>query len=169
MLKSQSIVHRCFRSISFRRLSDQMDNKRLVLPKQINAISGTTFKSKWKEQRDPKGSDLTYYWNTETNETTALGASKPVTWIEVQDPNGSNATYWWAPEIGQTTALGAPQPPTVPKYTIPSLFNRSNNSNIQGQGQQPVPLASSMFAYFAIGGALTIGITVGTAIMKSIF
>eukprot|EP00811_Abedinium_folium_P008298 NODE_17667_length_932_cov_2.366460.p1 GENE.NODE_17667_length_932_cov_2.366460~~NODE_17667_length_932_cov_2.366460.p1 ORF type:complete len:254 (+),score=77.63 NODE_17667_length_932_cov_2.366460:84-845(+) len=65
----------------------------------------------WKEVKDDK-SGQSYWWNKETNETTALGAPKPGRrdpWEAVTDPS-TGQIYWWNKETNQTTALGAPKP-----------------------------------------------------------
>ena len=54
--------------------------------KQVVAIDESerglaTVKNPWKQEIDPKGNGLTYYWNQDTNESTALGAPKPHHWV----------------------------------------------------------------------------------------
>ena len=90
-------------------------NSKLVVHHTNN--TPTIFESAWVEVPDPKGTSQSYWWNKKTNETTALGATKPETWIEQRDPAGSSLTYWWNPETNITTALGE-LPPTV--YSSPS-------------------------------------------------
>ncbi|CAD7939463.1 unnamed protein product [Amoebophrya sp. A25] len=46
----------------------------------------------WKEVKDPAGSGKTYWWNTQTNQVTALGAAKPVPGADNQQlANAQNA------------------------------------------------------------------------------
>lgn len=96
--------------------------------------------SPWREVKDPQGSALTYWWNEETNETTALGAPRPSHWVEVSDPNGSGLTYWWDKESNVTTALGSPRP---------------HGSVVPGQQQmlqpRPVSFGSAMKQMVALG------------------
>jgi hypothetical protein len=93
-----------------RRVHNQVD--RQLVPLQNGLVPNTT--SPWKQQTDPNGTGLVYWWNPETNETTHLGSPRPNHWIEVQDPAGSSLTYWWDPETNQTTQLGAPRPHFLP-------------------------------------------------------
>ncbi|CAE8666568.1 unnamed protein product, partial [Polarella glacialis] len=55
-----------------------------------------------------------YWWNKQSNETTALGAPKPGPdrWQEVKDPSSGQA-YWWNKETNQTTAIGAAKPSSL--------------------------------------------------------
>lgn len=104
------------------------------------------FKSAWVTQKDPKGTGLSYYWNTETNETTALGAPKPAEWLEVQTEGGQS--YFWNPETDETTALGAPKPPSVAQVYSALPFTRP---------QQQQSLGGSMLTYLTLGFGMTIG------------
>lgn len=102
--------------------------------------------SPWVEQKDPKGSSLTYWWNTKTNETTALGAPKPIEWVEVRHESGM--TYWWDPESNRTTALGAPRPPSqLQAYTQPIFTPPISTPS----------LGSSMLHYMTLGFGLSMG------------
>jgi hypothetical protein len=109
----------------------------------------------WVETKDPKGSGLIYYWNPNTNETTALGAPKPRNWVEVEDPNGSALTYWWDPETNQTTALGAPRP---------SDFQQL--ANYQPPPQTIYVAEPSLKTYFFLGAGLTLGISLVGALFR---
>ncbi len=118
-----------------------------------------SLKNPWNPVQDPKGSGLVYYWNKETNETTALGAPRPQHWVEVNDPNGSDKTYWWNPDTNQTTPLGASKP-----GANTSLVNVPESSNAQVQPyqafqqmQQPMTLGKSMRMYFVLGFGMTLG------------
>ncbi|CAK0829644.1 unnamed protein product [Prorocentrum cordatum] len=64
----------------------------------------------WQEVADP-ASGQSYWWNQQTNETTAVGAPRPVpdAWKEVADP-ASGQSYWWNQQTNETTAVGAPRP-----------------------------------------------------------
>jgi len=79
----------------------------------------------WIEVKDPQGSQLTYWWNTETHETTALGSPRPYHWVAVRDPSVPPSApamiYWWNPETNETTALGSPRPPlfAMPNRAVP--------------------------------------------------
>ncbi|CAE8659497.1 unnamed protein product [Polarella glacialis] len=70
-------------------------------------------KDQWSEVSDPS-TGQSYWWNQQTNETTAVGAAKPGPdfWEAVQDPS-SGGTYWWNKESNETTAVGAPKPSAV--------------------------------------------------------
>lgn len=100
--------------------------------------------SPWKEVKDPQGSNLSYYWNTITNETTPLGSVKPLHWVEVQsDPKISNLTYWWNPETNMTTPVGAPKP----------LMNNIQNNTINIE-----PTTGGMIkSYFILGASVALG------------
>lgn len=67
-------------------------------------------KDEWIAVPGPKDTNLIYYWNPKTNETTPLGSPKPRNWVEVKGPEGSGKSYWWDPETNDTTPLGAPKP-----------------------------------------------------------
>lgn len=99
-----------------------------VLNKSIDV---STIKSPWTEVQDPKGSHLSYWWNKQTNETTALGAIKPEYWIEQPDPAGSRLTYWWNPETNDTTALGASDPSKILPNSY-SLLRDSRQTSFGG-------------------------------------
>lgn len=131
----------------------------------------------WKEQKDPGGSDLIYYWNTETNETTQLGASKPSHWIRVIDPNGSGQYYWWNPESDETTPLGFSKPANSSSVSVNStnyvkpfgqLVN-TTNSNIQNYQSapqnQPESFGKSMVTYMSLGVGVTLGMMVVRVIL----
>ncbi len=125
------------------------------------SISVTDVKNPWVEQKDPAGSNLVYYWNPETNETTHLGSPKPRNWLEVKDPNGSELSYWWDPDAQETTPLGASKPPSI----VPV----GNTTYIQPFGiqdnQQPQTLGSSMKTMFLWGA----GMSFAFALVGSIF
>lgn len=125
-------------------------------------------KNPWIAQKDPAGSGLIYYWNTRTNETTALGAARPAHWIEVDDPAGSSLTYWWNPETNETTALGAVKPTqaitgseinTVIRRPMPfgGIMHQQQQQQQAFQQQQPVSLGKSMSMYFTLGVGMTLG------------
>ena len=99
-------------------------------------------KNPWTEVPDPKGSNLTYWWNKETNETTSVGEPRPHYWIEQKDPSGSNLTYWWNPETNETTALGASRP---------------SHSHIQ-------PLHEPSSSSYSFGGMMLQGLTMGAGV-----
>ena len=135
-------------------------------------------KSPWKKQSDPKGSGLAYYWNVETNETTALGAIKPQHWVEVSDPNGTSTTYWWNPETDETTALGERRPNSTanrgsitigghPHQIKPFIGNDSLDLYRQQQQHQlpPPTFAKSMLIYATFGAGMTFAIVAVRAIL----
>ena len=128
----------------------QFSLKRALVVKKVGAVPVEATKSPWVETKDPNGSNLTYYWNTETNETTPLGSTKPNHWIEVKSDEG---LYWWNPETEETTALGAPRPPLFGQI----LQSSSNNYN--QLNPPPQTLGSSMKTYFLLGIGMTAGIT----------
>lgn len=132
------------------------EGKNMPVVMKENPGLGKVQKDPWQPQKDPAGSALVYYWNTDTNETTALGAPKPLHWIEVRDPNGSELSYWWAPESNQTTALGAPRPAATQQYNNTGRGNPFTGG-IAGGGGQPVTFGQSMKSYFIMGGAMTCG------------
>eukprot|EP00466_Bigelowiella_natans_P009407 jgi/Bigna1/84467/fgenesh1_pg.140_\ len=84
--------------------------------------------SVWTEVKD-ENSGLTYWWNEETDETTEVGAAKPMTysisqdpWIEVKDPQTDQVViYYWNQITDETTAIGEPKPdPTYGRqHTLP--------------------------------------------------
>lgn len=126
-------------------------------------------KSPWVAVQDPKGSPLSYYWNKDTNETTALGAPKPQFWAEVKDPNGSELTYWWNPDTDETTALGAPKPMStaaMQQYQQQQLQIPYNNQ-YQQQFQSPPPqtFGSTIKTYFALG----LGMSLAIAAVQALF
>lgn len=102
------LVSKSCRASQFLRRINSKSSKTLQVINRNKEVS--TISSPWVEVPDPKGSNLRYWWNKETNETSALGEIKPEFWIEQQDPAGSNLTYWWNPETNETTALGAADP-----------------------------------------------------------
>lgn len=127
--------------------SEKSSSKSIVL-KDANA----SLVNPWKEVKDPKGSQLVYYWNPVTNQTTAVGALKPQHWVEVQDPNGTSLTYWWNPETNQTTALGEPNPLEV----TPVQYQQVRPF---GPSQGHTTLGSSMKSYFYWGVGMTLAFT----------
>lgn len=66
-------------------------------------------KDPWSEVKDASSGQV-YWWNKDTNETTALGAPKPGPdpWQEVRDASGQ--VYYWNKQTNETTAIGAPRP-----------------------------------------------------------
>lgn len=127
----------------YRPLARQLSN--MIRTKPPAASSITRPQSPWVEQRDPQGSSLTYWWNTKTNETTALGAPKPIEWVEVRHESGM--TYWWDPESNQTTALGAPRPPSQLQTYRPPAFTTASSPS----------LGTSMLHYMTLGFGLSLG------------
>ena len=113
-----------------------------------------------KELKDPKGSNLTYYWNTETNETTPLGAAKPRHWIQIYD-NNNNLSYWWDPESNETTALGAPKPID----TIHNIGNISSHSNYNNNDNSKSSFGSMIVTYMTLGIGMTVGMTLVRVIL----
>lgn len=100
----------------------------------------------WVRTKDPNGSELYYYWNPLTNETTSLGIPKPHHWVEVRDQN-SSLSYWWNVDTNETTPLGAPRPSPIPYANpYPPLH----------QTRQPT-MVGSMGSYFLIGISMTLG------------
>lgn len=124
--------------------------KSAIIVKKERAVPAEATKSPWVETKDPNGSHLTYYWNTKTNETTALGSARPEHWIEVKSDEG---LYWWNPETQETTAIGALQPPSFTQIS-------NSNSNYNHFNPPPQTLGSSMKTYFFLGIGMTVGITI---------
>lgn len=108
------------------------------------ALLKSDIKYPWKSVADPKGSGLAYWWNTETQETTALGAPRPEHWIEVNDPNSSSLTYWWNPETNQTTSLGEPCPNHQNHQNKFILTNLPPTTSFSNQVLRMVALGFSM-------------------------
>lgn len=144
-------------------------------------------KNPWKAQEDPEGSGKIYYWNTETDETTALGAPRPAHWVSVRDPNGSGLVYWWNPETNETTAVGAPKPnshnnhiaaivdnnvnhvnnksnPTTSRSIMP-FGNRIQQYQPPQQPDQPQTVGRSMVTFFTWGMGMTFAMVAVRAIM----
>jgi hypothetical protein len=130
-------------SVSARNFSAGGDGKSIVLKDQSLPV-----KSPWQEVKDPKGTALTYYWNPQSNQTTALGAPRPQYWVEVEDPKGSHLTYW-NPETNQTTALGVPMPSelSIPYQPLPPPFAVPPTRTLGG----------AMKLYFGLGVGMTLG------------
>lgn len=114
--------------------------------------------SPWKQKADPQGSQLTYFWNTETNETTALGSTKPFHWVEVRDPAGSSLTYWWNIDNNQTTALGAPRPGMYDSTALVIPQQQATPFGYMNQQGPPQTLGQSMKMYFAMGIGMSLAI-----------
>lgn len=134
-------------------------------------------KNPWKQQPDPKGSQLTYYWNTETNETTQLGSPKPQHWVEVVDPQGSEQTYWWNPETNVTTALGEAKPHMFQASAVavsgpsqqqirPFGIRGGLDAHHQQYQQMPQPsFGKTMLTYVTLGVGMTFGMVLVRAIL----
>lgn len=119
----------------------------------------------WVAVQDPKGSSLVYYWNKETNETTALGAPKPPHWVSVKDPNGSALVYWWNPDTDETTALGAPKPTMAIQLQVqPQQLQVPPAQQVYTEPPRET-LGSAMKSYFALG----VGMTLAFAMVRAIF
>ncbi len=119
--------------------------------------------SPWIQKPDPKGSQMTYFWNTETNETTALGSPKPNHWVEVQDPAGSELTYWWNVDNNRTTALGVPRPDIYDPTGL-AVYNQQARTPFGYAHEQPQTLGQSMKMYFGLG----VGMTVAFGLVRAI-
>jgi hypothetical protein len=118
-------------------------NKLTVPHNTSTSLSTIKVANPWKEVKDPNGSNLTYWWNTETQQTTALGQPRPAHWVEVYDQD-SKLSYWWNPETNQTTALGAINP------------NSSNNFILmQPHQQMPTSPGNYLLRLVALGFSLS--------------
>ena len=114
----------------------------LSTSKQTELVSRETSKlttqditNPWQRVQD-KSSQQYYYWNSTTNETTAVGAPRPQFWVELKDPSGdTEATYWWNPETKQTTPLGSPCPQQVNNMMPPSSI-QFGSTQVNGLGRQ---------------------------------
>jgi hypothetical protein len=124
----------------------RMASRQVLVKYEQSALA--TVQSPWKEEKDPNGSNLTYWWNPETNETTALGAVKPQYWVQVKDPAGSDSVYWWNVDTNETTALGSPNPNLVHNL---SMINQSSQ-------QQPVSFGKHMVNMAALGFGMSFAI-----------
>ena len=122
------------------------ESKIVTITQNLPQTTTSAYSSPWQAVKDPKGSSLVYYWNSTTNETTALGAPKPAVWLMQTDPKGSGQIYYWNPETQETTALGAPNPNYV-----------SNGKQFQ-QISQPQTLGGSMITYLGLGLGLGLGV-----------
>ena len=129
-----------------------MAPKEIVVKNKPN--EGSRAINPWQVAKDPNGSDITYWWNPETNESTALGAPKPQHWVEVKDPNGSNLTYWWNVDTGETTQLGSPNPN---QQFHSKLILRSNEA--------PVSFGKHMINMAALGFGMSFAIIIVRGIM----
>lgn len=135
---------------------------------------GYSAKNPWKQQPDPNGTQQTYYWNTETNETTQLGSPRPQHWVEVADPAGSNLTYWWNPETNATTPLGEAKPhmfqPTVVAVSNTSIRPFGIRGGLDANPQQyqqlqPPSFGKTMVTYVVLGMGMTFGMVMVRAIL----
>eukprot|EP01031_Cornospumella_fuschlensis_P024352 gene24352-29436_t len=144
-------------------------------PKFLAVSGNRETTSPWVERLDPAGSGRKYYWNKNTNETTHLGAPKPIHWVEVQDPQGSPLTYWWDPETNSTTALGEAKPSIYREITAhsPSQGLTSYQPatppapyNPRLAGDQPVSLGQSMKSYFLWGVGMSLAFGVVGALLR---
>eukprot|EP00603_Paraphysomonas_imperforata_P009226 CAMPEP_0114422854 /NCGR_PEP_ID=MMETSP0103-20121206/5835_1 /TAXON_ID=37642 ORGANISM="Paraphysomonas imperforata, Strain PA2" /NCGR_SAMPLE_ID=MMETSP0103 /ASSEMBLY_ACC=CAM_ASM_000201 /LENGTH=128 /DNA_ID=CAMNT_0001591473 /DNA_START=275 /DNA_END=661 /DNA_ORIENTATION=- len=107
-----------------------------------------SLESPWVEEKDPKGSEMTYWWNKETNETTSLGAPKPGHWVEVRDPAGSQLTYWWDKDSNATTALGSPRP----HHMMPAVTPATGPL----RDAQPTSFGGAMVQMMAVGFGMSL-------------
>lgn len=111
----------------------------------------------WVARKDPEGSGRIYYWNTETNETTALDAPRPSNWVPLKDPKHSGEVYWWNPETDETTPLGASKPANTDdagnqitvyaagvNSSLHSPSRNNSNNSIDYQQQRSPPTHSGM-------------------------
>mmetsp|Transcript_21456 Transcript_21456/g.22182 ORF Transcript_21456/g.22182 Transcript_21456/m.22182 type:complete len:120 (+) Transcript_21456:65-424(+) len=55
--------------------SSSSSNNHQLVPLQNGLLPSTN--NPWKQQTDPNGSGLTYWWNPESNDTTSLGSPRP--------------------------------------------------------------------------------------------
>lgn len=119
----------------------------------------------WVAVQDPNGSPMVYYWNKETNETTALGAPKPQHWVSVKDPNGSALVYWWNPDTDETTALGAPKPTMAIQLQVqPQQLQVPPAQQVYSEPPRET-LGSAMKSYFVMG----VGMSLAFAMVRVMF
>lgn len=156
--RSPSGFHQTIPKVSF-----SLKSSNSLVDLTSKPVSLSTVKNPWVEQKDPNGSGLTYFWNTETNETTPLGSTKPKHWVEVKDPNGSELTYWWDPEAHETTALGAPKPSHLATTTTTSGAVYQRPFGVQNN-EPPQTLGGSMKTMFYWG----IGMTFAFAAVRAV-
>ena len=127
------------------------------------AISGNIIgdpKSPWQPTKDPNGGPGVYYWNTDTNETTSVGAPKPAHWVEVHNDN--NISYWWNPETNSTTAVGAPKPHHS------QIVAHTAGDTGGGLGAQQVGTSTfggMMKTYVLLG----VGVACGSMVVRAVF
>lgn len=144
-------------------------NPRVMLGKSLKIPLSTVTDNPWKEQKDPNGSNMTYFWNSSTNEVTPLGSPRPRHWVSVED-KATGGRYWWDPESNETTAINAPKPPLVsvrPNTSVtfpqpmPPSVSASPQSRAPAPQQMPPPFpissspAPSFASYFWWGAGLT--------------
>lgn len=73
-LRPEHIQTRCFARKSGKNESTSPPGP---APPAPTTAPGAAEKEVWQEVKDPNGSGQTYFWNPESNQTTALGAPKP--------------------------------------------------------------------------------------------
>lgn len=175
MLQIRRIIFRNKQFTFIRSLSSRRRGTNRVPPPSSSAIVAqeertgsvaTIPKNPWIEKRDPNGSGLTYFWNTETNETTPLGYPKPMNWIPVNDPSGSGLIYWWDPESNTTTALGEPKPAAI----VPMSNTTSQPAFVRGPAFQqtvnrPQSFAGNMVTYATLGAGMTLAMIAVRAVL----
>lgn len=99
-----------------------------------------------------------YWWCELTNETTSVGATKPLAWEEVVDP-ASGQVYWWCKETNQTTPVGVPRPTWA---LLQQQQQQREPLFLQQQQQQGLGLGG----YFAWGIGIAVAFTVVGAIFR---
>ena len=90
-----------------------------------------------------KKTRMVYYWNTDTDEVTDVGAARPKHWMEVRADDGES--YFWCPETDETTAVGEPRPSHL------DGGGGSSSNNIYAPAGGPVSFGASMKSMFLWG------------------
>ena len=106
-----------------------------LVSREASKLTSLDITNPWQRVQD-KSSQQYYYWNSTTNETTAVGAPRPQFWVELKDPSGdTEATYWWNPETKQTTPLGSSCPQQANNMIPPSSI-QYGSTQVNGLGRQ---------------------------------
>ena len=128
--RSKSLFPREF--ATGRRLGRRPPISRGGVPAPPPANISVVDKDPWSEVRDPASGQI-YWWNKETNETTALGAPKPTDLAAPQQPQGSMMG-----SLGRTVAEGFSfgVGSSIARSVVGSMFGGGSSSDdpIMGGG-----------------------------------